>query len=63
MSKYTITYKGFIFEGDEENGWNSRETNDWAYAISIYDNYADEENEMYITDNEYGVTFSNGVWI
>ncbi len=62
MRKFTINYKGFIFDGDSD-GWNSRECNELEYAMAVYDVYADEENEMYITDNEYGVTFRNGDWV
>ena len=60
-AKYTISYKGYIFEGDSD-GWNSRDEDSWEKAISVYDAYADEENDMYITDNEYGVTFHRGEW-
>ena len=62
MKKYTINYKGYIFDGDGD-GWNSRESNHIEYLMAIYDVYADEENEMYITDNEYGVTLQNGIWL
>ena len=59
--KYTIWYKGYLFEGDGDD-WNFRECDDLKYAMSIYDNYADDYNKMYITDNVYDVTFYGEYW-
>jgi hypothetical protein len=62
IEKYTVCYKGFLFEGDDEKRWNSRNCDKWEDAKSIYQAYADKENKMYIIDNEYGVTYQDGEW-
>lgn len=58
--KYTVHYKGYIFDGDT-NEWNSFSTDKWEDAIEFYNAYSND-TEVCIKDNEYGVTFANGDW-
>lgn len=58
VERYTIFYKGFIFEGDTD-GYNSHRYDTWEDAYSVYQAYPDMVS---IKDNEYDVTFSNGDW-
>lgn len=61
IERYTLCYKGYIFEGDGD-GWNSHNYDRWEDVKSVYDFYRDESNGMYIEDNQYGVTFKDGDW-
>lgn len=60
--RYTLIYKGYIFDGDNVNGWNSHDYDDWDEVISVYNTYKNDGIDMYIDHNEYGVTFHNGEW-
>ena len=59
IERYTVVYKGHLFDGDTD-GWNTFNTDNWDEAIGMYHAYANY-TEMYIKDNEYGVTF-DGDW-
>ena len=58
MAKYTIWYKGYLFDGDTD-GYNEHDCDKWEDAISLYHFYGDI---IHIKDNEYGVNFDNGEW-
>ena len=60
VEKYTIAYKGHLFEGDKENGYNQHNYDKWEDAKAIYDAYP--EMNISIRDNEYGVVFEDGDW-
>lgn len=60
IGKYTVHYKGHIFEGDTDE-WNAFSTDKWDDAIGFYHSYSND-TEVCIKDNEYGVTFANGDW-
>lgn len=57
--KYTVAYEGYLFEGDNETGYNRHGFDKWEDAIAIYHAYGDM---IEIHDNEYDVTFSHGEW-
>lgn len=57
--KYTVHYKGAFFEGDTD-GWNECGYDDWDMAFELY--HAIGGKDVYISDNEYGCTFSKGEW-
>lgn len=61
ITKYTVCYKGCLFDGDQADKWNSVDTDSWTEAKLIY-NMIQNQNEVYITDNEYSVTFSHDEW-
>ena len=58
IERYSVCYKGYIFEGDTD-GYNEHGYDRWEDAMAIYNAYA---GIISIHDNEYDVTFSNGVW-
>ena len=58
IEKYSVRYKGFLFEGDSED-WNEHRYDKWEDAKAIYDAYPDMVS---IKDNEYGIIFENGDW-
>lgn len=60
IERYTVNYKGFIFEGDTD-GWNELNTDKWEEAYEFYNIYSNDM-EVYIRDNEYGILFSYGDW-
>lgn len=57
--KYTVFYKGYIFDGDNENAWNEHDFDNWDEVKSLIDAYGDE---IHVRDNEWGVTFEHGEW-
>lgn len=60
-SRYTVSYKGPLFEGDPEDpeAWNSFGTDSWD-EITIYMTFYPEQ--VYIDDNEYDVAWHDGEW-
>lgn len=63
MKRFSIIYKGSLFY-DDTDGWNSHDCDDFVYLARIYDEYADEENGMYIMDNIAGVAIcGGGIWL
>ena len=60
--RWTINWFGKFYSDDTE-GWNSRETNSWAEAITDFTFLNDEGIECYLEDNEYGCSlhWDNGV--
>lgn len=61
-SRYTISYKGYLFYGDSE-GWNSHDYDRWDDVVSLINAYGSEDGlEFEVKDNEYGVTWKNGEW-
>ena len=60
IERYTVCYKGHIFDGDTD-GYNTFKTDSWDDAIRFYNTYGNN-TEVYIKDNEYDVTFSDGDW-
>lgn len=58
-TRYSVWYKGTFFEGDTE-GWNECGFDSWEKAKELYNAIGTED--VYITDNEYDCTFSNGEW-
>ena len=58
IEKYTVFYKGKIFEGDTD-GYNYHNYDKWEDAIALYYAYGDI---IHIKDNEYNVIFSYGDW-
>lgn len=60
--RYTLIYKGYLFEGDNAFGWNFHDYADWGEVAAIYNFYGVYSDlSMEIRDNEYGVNF-NGEW-
>ena len=58
MGRYTVTYEGYLFDGDS-NGINRHDYDRFEDAIQLYYTYGDM---IHIKDNEYGVTFEYGEW-
>lgn len=60
--RWTINWFGKFYSDDTE-GWNSRETNSWAEAITDFTFLNSEGIECYLEDNEYGCSlhWDNGV--
>ena len=58
IHKYTICYKGYIFVGDKEDGYNEHGYDKWEDAKEVYDAYP---GMVIIRDNEYGVVY-DGEW-
>lgn len=58
MARYTVSYKGILFDGDNA-GWNFHDYDNFNDAISLYYFYG---NMIEIKDNYYDVRFSNGEW-
>jgi len=63
---YTLVYKGYLFEGDSDEGYNRFSTDSWDNVISIFNAYSAEqrnEMDMSIDDNIYGVSLdADGAW-
>lgn len=57
--RYTISYDGYLFYGDNETGFNSFDLDRWDEVSSLMAAYPDLIN---VTDNEYGVSWSRGEW-
>ena len=57
IEKYSVRYKGKIFEGDTD-GYNIHHYDRWEDAKSIYDMYPG----VSIYDNEYDIIFEDGDW-
>ncbi len=60
IEKYTVWYKGCLFDGDTA-GYNKFNTDNWNDAIGFYNAYG-IGTEVFIKDNEYDVTFADGDW-
>lgn len=58
MERYTVWYRGYLFDGDKE-GYNEHLFDDWNAVIQLYYNYG---AMIHIIDNQYGVTFEYGEW-
>jgi len=59
--RYTISYEGHIF-ADDTDGWNSFDEDDFTKAMEFYHAYTPQGLDVYVEDNEYGVTFHNNEW-
>ena len=57
--RYTVSYEGYLFYGDNENGWNHHGYDRWEDVQSLINAYGDI---IEVTDNEYGVPFAHGEW-
>ena len=57
--RYTVSYEGYLFAGDNETGFNSHDYDRWDDVKSLMDAYGDI---ISVTDNEYGCVWINGVW-
>lgn len=60
--RYSVVYKGYLFDGDNVDGYNTYGTDSWDDAISLYYRYHSDGMDIYIRHNEYGVTFEDGEW-
>jgi hypothetical protein len=58
VERYTVRYKGFYFEGDKTQGWNSVNCDSFEEAMEIYNHIPGSS----IKDNEYDVILENGEW-
>ena len=58
IEKYTVWYKGHIFDGDTD-GYNEHGYDNFENAIALYHAYGDM---IHIKDNKYGVSFDYGDW-
>lgn len=56
--RYTVSYEGFLFEGDNE-GLNFHDYDRWDEVNSLIDAYGDI---IHVSDNEYGISFAYGEW-
>lgn len=52
LYKYTVCYKGRVFEGDRD-GWNEYNTDGLGEAMSLCRMLHNDGYKVYITDNEY----------
>lgn len=60
MSKWTVVYEGFLFEGDSD-GFNRVDYDRFEDAVSLYNAYR-HDTYIIIKDNEYDVTLENDEW-
>ena len=58
IERYTVSYYGYIFEGDNA-GYNEHRYDNFDDAIALYNIYGDM---IQIKDNEYNVVFNAGEW-
>ena len=58
IEKYTVCYEGYIFDGDNVEGYNRHNYDRFEDAIWVYNNYPG----VSIHDNEYDVTYEDGDW-
>lgn len=57
--RYTVSYEGYIFAGDNEDGWNSHDFDKWEDIQKLINNCGDK---ITVKDNYYGVTWEDGEW-
>lgn len=61
-SKYTISYNGYLFYGDND-GLNFHDYENWNDVQFIINAYGYEPSlELEVKDNEYQVVWKNGEW-
>ena len=58
-SRYTVSYEGYLFVGDNEEGFNYHDYDRWEDVQGLMISYPDI---IRVHDNEYGVDWKEGEW-
>ena len=62
-SRYTISYDGFIFDGDSKEETNYINTDNHSFVTDMINNYGQYEDlNLHIKDNYYGISWWLGEW-
>ena len=59
--RYSVTYYGVVFS-DDEDSYNTIKTENYKEAMDLYNFVSQYDENAYLDDNYYGVTFSHGEW-
>lgn len=60
--KYTVSYKGYLFYGDND-GLNFHDYDNWDDVQGLINAYGYEEDlDFCVKDNEYEVSWYKGEW-
>lgn len=59
--RFSVTYYGEIFSGDEDS-YNTFKTESYNEAMELYNFVSQYDENAWLDDNYYGVTFSHGEW-
>lgn len=57
--RYTVVYKGSLFYGDNDDGWNFHDYDHWEDVQNLINTYGDI---IEVVDNEYDTHWKNGEW-
>lgn len=61
-SKYTVSYKGYLFYGDND-GWNFHDYDNWDEVVSLINAYGMEEDlDFSVRHNETDMVWRMGEW-
>lgn len=58
-SRYTVSYIGYLFEGDKLCERNYHDIDSWKEVEELINHYGDM---IHVDDNYYGVSWENGKW-